>query len=253
MHSGVLRSVLAACLALWVGVASGREILAVGTSFPGVFERTSSGEYRGLATSVLTIALKSMGHSVRFELYPWARAQRMVEQGQADVLIGPYRNPQRETRFAFASDAFYRDRIVFYRHASHRPHWSGNYQDLKGQRIGVVRGWSYGTDFDAARWQLDLVTVESVENGLRMLSIGRLELLASNQRNTRPMLQELGLNDEVAELAQEIDTQDGYFAFPRLPSHQPLRESFDQTFRQMIDQGRLATLAAYWQVDIPTP
>ena len=251
MHSGVLRGVLAACLALWVGLASGREILAVGTSFPGVFERTSSGEYRGLATSVLTIALKSMGHSVRFELYPWARAQRMVEQGQADVLIGPYRNPQRETRFAFAADAFYRDRIVFYRNASHHPHWSGSYHELKDQRIGVVRGWAYGTDFDSARWQLDLVTVESVENGLRMLSIGRLELLASNQRNTRQLLQELGLADEITQHEQEIDVQDGYFAFPRLASHQPLREAFDRAFRQMIDQGRLATLAAYWQVDIP--
>lgn len=251
MHSGVLRGVLAACLALWIGAASGREILAVGTTFPGVFERTSSGEYRGLATSVLTIALKSMGHSVRFELYPWARAQRMVEQGQADVLIGPYRNPQRETRFAFAAEAFYRDHIVFYQHARHRLEWTGNYQDLSEQRVGVVRGWSYGTDFDAARWQLDLVTVESVENGLRMLSIGRLELLASNQRNTRPVLQTLGLNDEVVEIEPVIDIQDGYFAFPRLASHQPLRESFDRVFREMIDQGRLATLAAYWQVNIP--
>lgn len=84
-----------------------------------------------------------------------------------------------------------------------------------------------------------------------MLSMGRLALLASNQRNTQPVLQALGLNDEIVQLETLIDTQDGYFAFPRQSSHRSLREDFDRVFQQMIEQGQLAQLAAQWQVEIP--
>lgn len=252
MHSGILRGVFVACLLMMAsGPVTARELLAVGTSFPGVFERTAAGEYRGLAPSVLTVAFASLGHTVRFAFYPWARAQRMVERGQADILIGPYKSPAREARFAFAAEAFYRDPIVFYRRVDSRVRWSGDYRQLAGLPIGIVRAWAYGSRFDDAHGQLDLVTVESVENGLRMLDMGRLALLASNQRNTLPVLAELGLNDEIVQLEPLIDVQDGYFAFPPQESHRPLREAFDQVFRQMVAQGQLAVLAAHWRVDIP--
>ena len=41
------------------------------------------------------------------------RAQAMVEAGLADILVGPYRTPERERRFAFAARPFYRDHMVF--------------------------------------------------------------------------------------------------------------------------------------------
>jgi polar amino acid transport system substrate-binding protein len=122
---------------------------------------------------------------------------------------------------------------------------------LSGQRIGVVRAWVYGARFERVRGQLELITVEGVENGLKMLSLGRLDLLASNQRNTRPVIKALGLSDEINQLDTLIDLQDGYFAFPRQRRHRSLREEFDRSFRQMIERGQLAQLAAEWQVETP--
>jgi polar amino acid transport system substrate-binding protein len=254
MHSGISRRLFAVLVSLALllpPLALARELLAVGTDFPRVFERTAAGEYRGLGPDVLRQVLEPRGYSLRFEAYPWARAQRMVELGQADILVGPYRSPAREARFAFVGPPFYRDRIVFYCRRDSLFHWSGNYRQLAGQRIGVVRAWSYGAGFDAVRGGLDLVTVEGVENGLRMLSAGRLELLASNQRNTLPVLQVLGLGDEISQLEPPIDIQDGYFAFPLRSSHAHLREDFDEGYRQLVERGQLARLAARWQVDIP--
>ncbi|MNR13880.1 Bacterial extracellular solute-binding protein, family 3 [compost metagenome] len=175
----------------------------------------------------------------------------MVERGQADILIGPYRSPAREARFAFVGPAFFRDRIVFYCRRARSCQWSGDYRQLAGQRIGVVRAWAYGARFDAERARLELVTVEGVDNGLRMLSLGRLELLASNRRNTLPVLQALGLHDEISQLEPPVDTQDGYFAFPLHGSHVHLREDFAEGFRQLIERGQLARLAALWQVETP--
>ena len=254
MHSGLLRRLFALMVSLALllpPLALARELLAVGTDFPRIFERTAAGEYRGLGPDVLRQALEPRGYSLRFESYPWARAQRMVELGQADILIGPYRSPAREARFAFVGPAFYRDRIVFYCRSAGSCQWSGDFRQLAGQRIGVVRAWAYGARFDAMRAGLDLVTVEGVENGLRMLSVGRLELLASNQRNTLPVLQALGLSDEISQVEPPVDTQDGYFAFPLHGSHARLREDFAEGFQQLVERGQLARLAAQWQVEIP--
>ncbi|MNV94833.1 hypothetical protein D3C71_1896670 [compost metagenome] len=93
--------------------------------------------------------------------------------------------------------------------------------------------------------------MEGVDNGLKMLSLGRLEFLASNQRNTLPVLQALGLSDEISQLEPPVDTQDGYFAFPAHASHARLRGDFDEGLRQLIERGQLARLAALWQVEIP--
>lgn len=231
--------------------ASARELLAVGTHFPGVFVQHVDGEPDGLAVRVLREVFEPLGHHVRFELYPWARAQNMLENGRADILIGPYKNAEREARFAFSAQPFYRDSIVFFHLRSRALQWSGDYQQLLGRRIGVVRGWAYGSDFDSQREQLELVTVASVEIGLRMLRAGRLDMLASNQRNTLPVLVALGLSHAVNQLAPQIDQQDGYFAFPRRLEPGQLQKDFDREFALMVKQGRLAALAEKWQVGVP--
>ncbi len=241
---------LAFCCVLLIPPLAARELLAVGSNFPGVFEQHGS-SYSGLATSVLRQALEPLGYQVRFELYPWARAQHMVARGEADILIGPYKNAAREQLLVFSAQLFYRDHIVFYRPRGGVLRWDGDYQQLLGRRIGVVRAWFYGAGFDSRREQLELVTVEQVENGLKMLAAGRLELLASNQRNTQPALLALGLADKLEQLETPIDLQDGYFAFPRDERYRSLREQFDRALQQMTEQGRLAQLAADWQVEIP--
>lgn len=251
MQAGTLLRVMTACwCVLLAAPVSARELLVVGTRFPGVFEE-QAGEFDGLATEVLRRTLEPLDYRLHFELLPWARAQRMVELGRADILIGPYKNAEREARFAFSARPFYRDRIVFYRQRLRPLHWGGDYRQLAGLRIGVVRGWVYGEQFEQRREQLELTTVEGVDNGLKMLSFGRLDLLASNQRNTRPVIQALGLRNQVSQLDTAIDQQDGYFAFPRQDSHRTLREDFDRAFQRMLEQGQLAPLADYWQVTVP--
>ena len=250
------RTLLCACLlglwsCLYGGLTQAREWLVVGTSFPQVYEQNAAGDFTGLAPSVLRQLAAELGGELRFELYPWARAQRMVELGQADILVGPYRTAEREARFAFAEEPFYQDRIVFYARRNHEPAWDGDYASLRGKRIAVVRGWIYGSQFEEVRGRLRPVTVETVRNGLRMLQAGRIDLLASNQRNTRPHMLALGLEEQIGELIPLIDVQRGFFAFPRDDAHAELRQRFDRAFERLVESGQLARLAAPLGVSVP--
>ncbi|MCO6056387.1 transporter substrate-binding domain-containing protein [Pseudomonas sp. MOB-449] len=240
---------------LWVlgmvPFADGRDLLAVGTEFPGLYVLDAKGEASGLGVEVMRAIARDLGDQVRFESYPWARAQKIVEEGRADVLIGPYRTAARERRFQFAEPGFYRDSVVFYARSDASPAWNGSLASLMGQRIGIIHGWSYGERFDAMRGQLDLHVAPSVELAFKLLMAGRVDLAASNERDSRPRIAALGIASQVRRLEPVIDTQVGYFALPRGESHRQLREDIGRVLRQMRTDGRLAKLARTYGVPLP--
>lgn len=231
--------------------AQARDLLAVGTNFPRVFMADASGQLSGLAVDLLRRAALSQGLKIRFETYPWARAQAMVEQGQADILIGPYRTPERERRFLYSQLAFYEDALVFYAKRSTAELWRGDVAALRGRSIGLVLGWSYGTALEQARPSFSVSSPGDVATGLRMLQRGRIELLASNERNTLPVLETLGLSQELVALQPPITVLGGHFAFTRNAAGENLKRGFDQALEQQRASGALLESARLWKVRSP--
>ncbi len=243
------------CVILWVlgmvPFASARDLLAVGTEFPGIYALGPTGEPSGLGVDVMRAVATELGDRVRFETYPWARAQKLVEEGRADVLVGPYRTTARERRFQFVEPGFYRDRVVFYTRNDSGYTWDGSTASLMGKRIAIIHGWSYGERFDAMRGQLDLHVAPSVELAFKLLMAGRADLAASNERDSIPRIEALGITKQVRRLTPVIDTQVGYLALPRGESHHQLRDDIGRVLRQMRADGRLAKLAKPYGVPLP--
>lgn len=234
-----------------LGPVQAREWIAVGAAFPRIFEEDGRGGFTGLGPAVLERVLQARGDRVRFLLYPWSRAQRMVSNGEADILIGPYATPERRQRWGFSRLPFYRDVIQFYGRTDRLPDWQGDYRRLAGLRVALVRGWTYGDHFRSESAALDPNPVENVTNGLRMLGAGRIDLLAANARHTDLDLRALGLQGRIAPIAPPIDAQDGYFAFPRDAEHDALRATLDQALTALRDDGSLARLAEGLGVTVP--
>jgi len=228
-----------------------RELHVAGTHFAHVFELASNGEYVGLGADLIREISKRTGHSVRFAIYPWARAQALVERGEADILVGPYKTLEREARFAFSDRAFYQDRMLFYVRAGTRTQWNGDYETLRSRRIAAVHGWAYGAKFDRLRGIMQMGNAQTLENGLMMLVHDRVEMLATNQRNTEDLLPQLELAGKVHAIQPPIDVKDGYFAFPKSPQYDNLRAKFNAVFNSMVDSGELARLARKHDVHIP--
>lgn len=243
------------CVILWVlglvPFAGARDLLAVGTEFPGIYVREASGEISGLGADVLRAVARELGDQVRFEVYPWARAQKLVEEGRADILVGPYRTAARERRFQFAEPGFYRDSVVFYARRDASNFWDGTLVSLQGQRIAIIHGWVYGERFEAMRGQLDVHVAPTVELAFKLLMAGRADLAASNERDSLPRIDELGIGGKVRRLDPAIDTQIGYFALPKGESHRQLRDDIGQVLRQLRADGRLAKLARPYSVLLP--
>lgn len=242
---------LALLLACLCSGAAARELLVVGAHFERVFERRPDGEFTGMGPDIVRMVARRNKDTVRFAIYPWARAQAMVAQGLADILVGPYKSPERLERMAFSRAAFYRDDMVFYTLAGAVAGWQGDYAALDGKAIVVMNGWAYGPGFDAARPRLRVSVANNVENGLLMLTHKHVTLFASNRRNTEPVLAALKLGGQVVALPQVIEVQDGYFAFPKQATHDAIRNRFDAAFELLAESGELKRLSQRYDVDIP--
>lgn len=234
--------------------AEPRELLVVGSPFPRIFEggsETGGAAVSGLGVDLLSRAAARLGYSLRFETYPWPRAQAMVERGQADILVGPYRTPERELRFTFSPQPFYEDALVFYARREQASNWQGDYARVAELEVAQVQGWAYGESFEQARGRLRLSTARDVATGLQMLRLGRVDLLASNERNTEPVLQQLGLAAQLQVSGPPLGQLRGHFAYPRDARGLALRDALDQAMSEMRTRGELRELSRRWNVKIP--
>lgn len=231
--------------------AQEREILAVGTEFAYLFEKNGKSEIQGFAVDILKALAQRHGYKLRLEFYPWARAQWMVEQGQAQILIGPYKTAQRELKFTFASRPFYRDQMVFYVRKGEARGWQGVYANLNNQRVAVVQGWAYGEEFEKHQAQMKLSTVSNLLTGLNLLANGRYDYLASNIRNTEGVFRTWQADKELIALEPGIQQQDGYFAYCKLSYCDTIRQQFELSFADLISSGEMARLIKPYPLRFP--
>ncbi|WP_295757073.1 ABC transporter substrate-binding protein [Undibacterium sp.] len=240
------------CLGLsGLPTAYSAEILVVGTEFAQIFERDVSGEFTGFGVEIIRAMAKKTGDTVNFQIFPWARAQWMVENNQAQILVGPYKTVEREAKFFFASRAFYRDDMVFYVKKSTNVFWDGSYLSLRDSKIAVINGWVYGKQFESKRPELKLEMVYSLNSGIKMLLASRFDFLASNVRNTDAIAKNLGLTNDIVALSPIIDHENGYFAYCKQAVCDSLRWRFDEIFESMKTNGELAKIAQYYAVRLP--
>lgn len=223
----------------------------VGTRFEGVYERQSDGEFSGLGVDVARLLARRRECAAQFELYPWRRAQQRVGMGLADVLVGPYKSAEREQIMRFGEQPFFQDQVAFYSRAKGMVFWGGDYAALRGKRIVTLNGWTYGAAFTAASAGLSISVANNVENGLMMLIYGHVDMFASNRRDTDPVIQRMGLTDKLLPVAPLIDTQNGYFAFPKTAIGEELAGACDQLLLELKSGGELRRMAKRHLVSVP--
>ncbi len=225
------------------------EIIVVGTDFSHVFEQDKDGKFDGLAVATLNELARKNGDQLSFALYPWSRAQWMVETGQAHILIGPYKTPEREAKFLFSRRAFYRDYMLFYVRAGEGLSWDGNLQNLIGKKIGVINGWVYTPQFEQMRNRLQPVVANTLANGLNMLQAQRIDWLATNLRNADGVMKRLNPEAKLVAVEPPIGIQDGYFAYCQ--QCDALRQKYDAAFEQLLQSPLWQQLAARYAVRVP--
>lgn len=120
--------------AAWSGIAAAEPMLFVMQVFPP-FVMDERSESEGAFPEMVRAVCAIMKTDCRTEIYPWRRALRMAEEGDAHGILVIQKLPEREQRFHMTPPIVHSSYVVFAREESHIAYSSPH--DLDGYTIGV--------------------------------------------------------------------------------------------------------------------
>ncbi|MCX2864388.1 transporter substrate-binding domain-containing protein [Paucibacter sp. PLA-PC-4] len=187
-HCCLLLSVLL-LLASWALQAQPAVLRVVGSADPP-FRIFAEGGATGLYYDLMNEAVRRLGWRVSYAEVPSARAFKLMEQGEADLMLGPLRTPERELFLSYTRVVLPSEDKAFYTRPDAAPVRS--LDDLGGRSIAVHRGKRYGRAFDADT-RLQRQEVNDYRAALEMVARGRIDIAVAPEREGDLLLRETGL------------------------------------------------------------
>lgn len=196
----------------------------------------------GLARLV-DAAFAEAGYDVEFEFMPWTRAFERVRQGHYDGSPGWRPTRERERDMVFSGPLVETKAVLV--HLLDTPLRWTQIDDLGRYRLGVLKGYSYGDDFDSARRQgsLRLDVSHDLSANIRKLLVGRLDGLVASRREVRYMISRTlspDTRERLVEHPQPIHTGFVHLMFSRaLPGDRSstLMSAFERGLRTLETSG----------------
>ena len=128
----------------------------------------------GFVATLVNEAFAASGYTVEFAFQPWVRAKATAKDGKADGCVPEYYLKEDLADF-FISDPFPGGPLGFMKRKDEQVTFT-KLEDLKGLKIGVVRGYINTEEFDKADYLSKEESNDDITN-LRKLLAGRLNLV----------------------------------------------------------------------------
>lgn len=115
--------------------------------------------------------------------------------------------------------------------------------DLRGLRIGTIRGWSYGDAFDDAVKHNSFEIQENIseKHNINMLKYGRLDALIAIEESSDLIIQELGLTNIIGKSDYSLNL-DIYMAFNKMCSKQNDIKRINEIISEFILDGTISRI-----------
>ena len=175
---------------------------------------------QGVVSATIVEALKASGQRVEVQFFPWSRAVRLVDSDPAYVGFFPaYYSRERAARYLY-SDPVGHSHVVFLERTDKPVKWT-SYDDLQGQRIGVVRGFVNTEALDARIASKVLLAEESPDDRSNILKLvaGRIDLAVVDRQVYMHLVQTDPQLARVAALLQTnpkvLESKNLYVCFQR--------------------------------------
>ncbi|WP_417516994.1 substrate-binding periplasmic protein [Marinobacter sp.] len=200
---------VALCLAFTLPV-SAQTIHLVTEEWPGLINDTPQGP-GGALWEISRDVLESMGYVIKLDFVPWKRAQRLVLQNERAGIVGIGLTPDRETMFRFPEEALLVSETAVYSKQEGAFQYE-NLDSLKGMRVGVSPGYTYSSEIKSAT-HFEQVDMPSIESGLKMLLLGRIDAMLANRYVVWIQAERLGVADRIKASEKPVSSGPVYLAF----------------------------------------
>ncbi len=207
---------------------------------PYVYEQ--NGRQLGLDYETTAIIFQRLGIEVEWQFLPWKRCLAMLEQGQADGALDILHNNEREATLLYPDEPLSEVKFVLF-YAKARPHPFNTIDDLKGLTVGTSPGYFYGASFsDSTQFRREPAPTHEANFG--KLDLGRIDLLITDRRVGQRMLEQLHLQERIAQYPMVIRQGGQYLALRRNAGMDRLVRRFNAELKRFKREPAYAEITA---------
>jgi len=195
---------------------------------------------KGIFVEVVEEIVKNqLNIPVRHLVFPWARAQLMVSNNQADGLV-TIENQARQLTMNISRLPIQIHQNRLMTRARHpeleKLKKIKDIHDLLPYQVGIHRGNGWAREHLKS---MPLVEVSSIEHLLKMTAAGRIDLLLQGDVVTRYYRKKLGLGNQLVILPHVFNSLEFKFMVRKNSTYADLPDKFDQILSKMRQDGRL--------------
>lgn len=203
----------------------------------------------GLYPLLLREIFHRMGVPLEVRAYPWKRALHLGKSGKAGV-GGAYKTEERLNIFDYSAP-IYTETLFLYVNSDNIVRFN-SLEDLKGKKIGVLRGWSYGDEFDKAKQDgmFTAYPVNSDSTNFKKLLLGTVDGIIATKLSALLVIKKYGYQQQVKALEHPIAVNHTHIFFSKHLKHQELLKDFNETLMIMKEEGSYDQLVAGFLAEI---
>ena len=214
----------------------------------------ANGEPQGIDLEIAKQLCQRLSLRLVIKPAPLARALDMMKNGQVDIMTFLLKNPEREAFITFIEPPYQRssDKVFYLR--SDDPFALQRYEDLASLQIGIKRGASYGTKFDADP-SLHKQAVTDTEQNFRKLLLGRLDTVLVTESEGDYLLLTHGWKTALRKAPLHFSRPlDVYMGFARHSPNQDLLPALSRELDSLIQSSEVERIAAHYGLTLqPAP
>ena len=163
----------------WLAVHP-RIVLGAGEDWAPWVIKDSKGEVKGLAADHLDLINRKLGTDIRLEVGPWHEMVAKAESGAIDGLTLTAPLAERRDRFEFSEPFFTDYDFFFLRTEDLERKQPAGLDDLRGKRVGYLKGTLRISRVLAERPGISVVTVDSYAELARQLLRGDIDVAVAS-------------------------------------------------------------------------
>lgn len=168
----------------------------------------------GFSIDVAELVAAELGYTLTYQAYPWARINQYLQEGKIDMVLMYLKSEQRKAYVHYSKIPYIEESYRFFKKKGQNVNYTGDLNSIKNVPVGVIRGYSYGPDFDQFKFNRKYV-VGSETQLLDMLQKQRVQLILGNEAVIKFHAQTLELNNEIEEVSPKLSAASAYFAFSK--------------------------------------
>lgn len=209
-------------------------------------------EKPGYMIELAQIIFGEHGHSVDYQTMPWERALATVRAGEEDCVVGAYKEDAPD--FVFPDQKWGLDQSAFYVKADSSWQYDG-LNSLKGKKIALIGGYSYGEEFDQYVEKnpgvADFLNANNaLELNIRKVIGGRVDALVESPAVLEAQLSEMGLEGKLKKAGDLGEAEPMYIACsPANPKSSEWVQLVDEGTKQLRESGKLQEILSKYGLE----